>query len=266
MYNRNIGLGDKRVIDIHSHILFGVDDGPKNIEESLELLSLAVQEGITEIISTSHVLHPSFNVEMDDVVKQVAALQHLIHTEGLPLTLHTGHEIRINENVPDMLQQKKLLPLANSRYVLIELPSNSVPTYTKHLLLQLLELGYTPIIAHPERNKAIAENPDKLKQLVELGAFAQITAGSVAGHFGKSIQKTSLQLIEANLVHTYGSDVHSRDVRPYLFDAGLTYLEKHKHADTVEVFLENNARILTNDSFIVFEPQLIREKKWWQIF
>ena len=90
------------MIDIHSHILFGVDDGPENIEQSLELITLAVNEGITDIISTSHVLHPSYNVKIEDVVKQVSALQHLINKEGLPITLHTGHEIRINENVPAM--------------------------------------------------------------------------------------------------------------------------------------------------------------------
>lgn len=254
------------MIDIHSHILFGVDDGPETFEQSIELLQQAVKEGITDIIATSHVLHPSYEASAETTLHQVQQLQQAVKQQGMPLVIHTGQEIRIDERIPQLLQENKLLPLAGSNYVLVELPSNSVPVFTKPLLLQIQELGYTPIIAHPERNKAIAENPRKLKDLIQNGALAQVTAGSVAGHFGKAIQKVSMSLIEANLIHTYGSDVHSANVRPFLFDKGLTYLEKHKLSDVVDVFLENNARILTNDQMIIFEPQNVNSKKWWQVF
>ena len=254
------------MIDIHSHILFGVDDGPETFEQSIALFEKAVGEGITDIIATSHVLHPSYEASVETTLKQVHQLQEILKQNGIPITIHTGHEIRINEQMPQLFGEKKLLPLAGSDYILVELPSNTVPIFTKPLLLQLQELGYTPIIAHPERNKAIAENPRRLKDLIQNGALAQVTAGSVTGHFGKTIQKVSMNLIEANLVHTYGSDVHNLDNRPYLFDKGLTYLEKNKMADVVDVFLENNARIITNDQMIMFEPQNVRRKKWWSIF
>ena len=113
-------------------------------------------------------------------------------------------------------------------------------TSSKHLLGE----GIIPIIAHPERNRAIAEKPARLERLVRHGALAQITAGSLAGHFGKNVQKLSLQLIEANLVHTYGSDVHNVDTRPLLFNKGLDYLEKKKHHDLADILLENNERIV----------------------
>lgn len=254
------------MIDIHSHILFGVDDGPENVEQSIELLQHAVKEGITDIIATSHVLHPSYEVSAETTLQQVKRLQEMAQQQGLKINIHTGHEIRIGERMPQLLQENKLLPLAGSNYILVELPSNTVPVFTKPLLLQLQELGYTPIIAHPERNKAIAENPRKLKELIQNGALAQVTAGSVAGHFGKSIQKISMDLIEANLIHTYGSDVHNVNNRPFLFDKGLTYLEKNKLADVVDVLLENNARILSNAQMIIFEPQNVKSKKWWQVF
>jgi protein-tyrosine phosphatase len=254
------------MIDMHSHILFNVDDGPKDINESLELLQLAVQEGITEIISTSHVLHHSYQVEAETVINQTALLQHELNARNIPLKIHTGHEIRISEDLVEQLQQKKILPLGESRYVLVEFPSSNIPSYTKTLFNKLQEEGYTPIIAHPERNKAIAENPKKLYDLIINGALAQITAGSLAGHFGKAIQKTSIQLVEANLVHTYGSDVHNAHTRPFLFDAGLTALENRKLLNQVDILLENNARIITNDEMIIMEPQLVKEKKWWNIF
>lgn len=254
------------MIDIHSHILYGVDDGPENIQQSLELLEKAVKEGITDIIATSHVLHPRFEVSAQTMIQQVSELQQRVQQEGLQITIHTGHEIRIDERMPQLFLEKKLLPLANSNYILVELPANSVPVFTKPLLFQLQELGYIPIIAHPERNKAIAENPRRLKDLIQNGALAQVTAGSVAGHFGKAVQQVSLSLIESNLVHTYGSDVHHVKNRPFLFDQGLNYLEKNKLADVVDVLLENNARILSNERMILFEPQTVSSKKWWKIF
>ena len=254
------------MIDIHSHILFGVDDGPETIHQSVVLLEKAVKEGITDIIATSHVLHPSYEASAETTFIQVQQLQKAMKQQGVPISIHTGHEVRIDERIPHLLQENKLLPLAGSSYVLVELPSNSVPVFTKPLFLQMQEVGYTPIIAHPERNKAIAENPKKLKELIQNGALAQVTAGSVSGHFGKTIQNVSLDLIEANLIHTYGSDVHNANNRPFLFDRGLTYLEKNKLADVVDIFLENNARILTNDQMIMFEPQNVISKKWWKVF
>ena len=96
--------------------------------------------------------------------------------------------------------------------------------------------------------------------------MTQITAGSLAGQFGKKIQKLSLDLVKANLVHTYGSDVHNLTTRPFLFNEGLSFLEKKKQLDAVELFLENNARIIENKDFILYEPEEIPLKKSWLIF
>ncbi|MEK4385207.1 CpsB/CapC family capsule biosynthesis tyrosine phosphatase [Solibacillus sp. FSL W7-1464] len=254
------------MIDIHSHILFGVDDGPGDLHETLEMLQKAVDEGITEIISTSHSFHPQYNVTAKQVTEQMAVLQEQLQLHDIPLKLHAGQEVRLVENVVALVEAKEALTLANSDYLLLELPSSTIPKYTKDLIIALQRKGITPIIAHPERNKAIAERPRKLEELVREGAMAQITAGSLAGHFGKNIQKLSLDLVKANLVHTYGSDVHNLTTRPYLFDAGLTYLEKKKQLDAVDMLLENNARIIENKNFILYEPQEVSSKKWWSIF
>ena len=254
------------MIDMHSHILFGVDDGPDDLYETMNLLRKAVDEGITEIISTSHSFHPQYNVTAKQVTEQVAVLQEQLQINDIPLKIHAGQEVRLVENVVELVEAKEALTLANSDYLLLELPSSTIPKYTKKLIVALQSMGITPIIAHPERNKAIAERPNKLEELVREGAVAQITAGSLAGHFGKNIQKLSLDLVKANLVHTYGSDVHNLTTRPYLFDAGLTYLEKKKQLDAVDMLLENNARIIENKNFILYEPQEVSSKKWWSIF
>ena len=254
------------MIDIHTHILWAVDDGPKQMEETMQLLKQAVNEGITEIITTSHSFHPQYHVDYETINNQIQLLQYQLTKNSIPLTLHTGHEVRLSDNIISLYKAKQIHTLANSNYILLELPSHTVPYYSINIIRELLTEGLVPIIVHPERNKAIAERPILLERLIREGAMAQITAGSLAGHFGRTIQNLSLDLVKANLVHTYGSDVHNLTSRPFLFDEGLYYLEKKKELDAVEVLLENNFRIIHNSSLIVQEPEEIETTKWWKIF
>lgn len=255
-----------KLIDIHSHILWGVDDGPDRLEETLQLLEYAVKEGITEIISTSHSDHPYYDVNYQIIINKINLLQEMLVEHRIPITIHAGHEVRLSENIISNYQSNKIHTLANSQYLLLELPSTTVPFYTENIIRDLLKEGITPIIAHPERNKAIAEQPTKLEKLIYSGALAQITAGSIAGHFGKEIQKLSLDLIKANLVHAYGSDVHNATTRPFLFEKGLLFLEKKKQLDAVDILLENNKRIIENRLLIIDEPQKVESTKWWKIY
>ena len=259
-------LGGMSMIDIHTHILWAVDDGPKQMEETMQLLEQAVNEGITEIITTSHSFHPQYHVDYETINNQIQLLQYQLIKNNIPLTLHTGHEVRLSENIIPLYKAKQIHTLANSNYILLELPSHTVPHYTINIIHELLMEGLIPIIAHPERNKAIAERPIYLERLIREGAMAQITAGSLAGHFGRTIQNLSLDLVKANLVHTYGSDVHNLTSRPFLFDEGLCFLEKKKELDAVEILLENNTRIVRNMPFIMQEPEEIETTKWWNIF
>lgn len=254
------------MVDIHCHILWGVDDGPSCIEETLKMMEHAVKEGITTIVATSHSNHPLFNAEYDIVTHQIDILQNELKNNNIPLTLYTGHEVRLSEYIIPFYQTKQIHSLANSQYLLLELPSNSVPKYTKQIIHALLLEGITPIIAHPERNKAIAENPNILVQLIRQGALSQITAGSLTGHFGRTVQKLSLDLVRANLVHAYGSDAHNLITRPFLFEKGLRYLERKKQLDAVDSFLENNTKITQNKPIFIDEPEEIEMAKRWKIF
>lgn len=184
---------------------------------------------------------------------------------GLTINLHAGQEIRIQDFVPEKLESGEALTLAVSKYMLLELPSSGIPGYTVQVIQAVLSLGVVPIIAHPEWNRAIAEKPSRLQRLVKHGALAQVTAGSLTGHLGKGVQKLSLQLVEANLIHCYGSDVHNSKTRPALFEKGLDLLDKRKLHNTVDILLENNARILTNENFVFLEPREIESKKWWKV-
>lgn len=253
------------MIDMHSHILFGVDDGPATLEESIDLLEQAVKEGITGIIATSHAKQPQYNVEAMTVKEQLQILRKELEKRQMQLELFEGHEIRLHESLIDGIHNGDLLKLANSKYILLEFPSQHVPHYASTMINELLANDIIPIIAHPERNKGIAEKPERLARLIRQGAIAQVTSGSLCGHFGHSVQKIALDLVDSNLVHTVGSDVHNLANRPFLFDKGLTYLEKHGRSDYVDLFLENNERITTNTDVILLEPETPKKKAWWRI-
>ncbi|MCM3639284.1 capsular biosynthesis protein [Sporosarcina luteola] len=252
------------MIDVHCHILFGVDDGPKTIEDTIRIVERAAKEGITDMIATPHAFSPHYHVPKEEIKGQIRLLTDCLQAGGYPINLHTGQEVRLHEHVVENVIKGEAMTLAGSRYLLLELPSQSIPLYTESVIQSMLENGVSPIIAHPERNRAIAEKPARLERLIRHGALAQVNAGSLSGQFGKSVQRLSIQLVEANLIHTYGSDVHDTKTRPLLFIAGLNYLEKKKKLDSIDILLKNNKRILTDEPFIILEPEIPAMKKWWK--
>ncbi|TAA72868.1 tyrosine-protein phosphatase [Planococcus salinarum] len=254
------------MIDTHAHILAGLDDGAQTMDETKTLLEEAIAEQLTGIIATPHAFHPNFRTDLAALQKQLETTRQYITQQNLPIKLYSGQECRLTEKLPDLLDEGKALTLADSRYVLLELPSSGVPAYTVPIIQQLIARNYVPVIAHAERNQGIIEKPERLNRLLLHGAMAQVTAGSVSGHFGKAIQKTAFDLIEANLIHVYGSDVHSIDQRPFHFNAGLDLLEKKNLHEYVDIFLENNDRILLNTNLHVLEPQTVEKGKWWKLF
>lgn len=253
------------MVDIHAHILPGVDDGPVNWEESIALLHQAKEEGIEKVIVTPHANHFQYYVEKEIILQQFAKLQEKTYKENIDIEIYVGQEIHLQSNIVERLENEEFLTLANSKYVLIELPSSGVPNNVGTILQQIVSLGYIPIIAHPERNRGIAERPELLERMIMNGALAQITAGSIVGHFGKNVQKLSMQLIEANLIHLYGSDVHNSKTRPFLFEKGIDYLERQKLAYMADILLENNTKVLMNKPCFLMEPEQIKRKKWWNI-
>ena len=253
-------------MDIHCHLLFGVDDGPKTIEETMEIVENASKEGISDMIATSHAFHPHYHVAKRKIEEQIAVLTKAVNESEYPINLHTGQEIRIHEHIVERINDGTLMTLARSKYLLLELPFHSIPAYTVNVIQSLLEKEIIPIIAHPERNHAIAHRPEILERLVRQGALAQVTAGSLSGYFGKHTQKVALQLTEANLIHAYGSDVHGIDIRPLQFKEGLQYLEKKKFHNIVDIWLANNERILKDEMLVVLEPETPVLRRWWSSF
>lgn len=236
------------MIDTHAHIIPGVDDGAKDIEESIYLINKSVQDGVSEIIATPHSHHPLYNESRNIIEEKFIELKKEVEKKNIKVKLHLGQEIHIHEEILRNLKKGELISLADSKYILLELPSNQVPFYTKYIIQEIIYFGKIPIIAHPERNLSIIKNNDKLQELINYGALSQVTSPSLTGQFGKKVQKTALLLIKKNLIHTYGSDMHNIR-RPSLYKDGLQYLKKHK--EKMNIIMNNNKHIIHNNEIFI---------------
>jgi protein-tyrosine phosphatase len=201
------------MLDLHSHILPDVDDGPRTLEESLELARAAVEDGIELIAATPHVRY-DYPTPVATMERLVGRLQAAIRDEGIRLELRTGGEISLEQL--DLLSANELRRFGlagNPRYLLVEFPYYGWPLELGKRVFQLRRLGITAVIAHPERNADVQEAPDRMRPLVEAGALVQITASSLEGRLDRSSQATAVRLVELELVHLLASDAHAPSLR-----------------------------------------------------
>lgn len=255
------------MIDIHCHILPGVDDGAKDLQDSLALARGAVAEGIKTIIATPHHKNGHYENKKDEILAKTAELNQALQEENVPLTVLPGQETRIFGEILDDYRNGDILTINNGgKYLFIELPSDHVPYYTEQLLFDIQLAGLVPIIVHPERNKGFLERPEMLFQLVKKGALTQVTGASLAGFFGKKIRKFSLQMVEANLTHFVASDAHNMVNRTFKMNEAFTVLDKEFGADTVYFFQENAALLIEGKNVYRDEPLRIKQKKLFGIF
>ena len=198
------------MIDIHTHILPGVDDGPKTIEESIEILKKAADKGIKTIVATPHVLGVPSENDNQKVKGAFNRVKKAIIREGIDIEMSLGAELFICPELSQMIKEHKEFTINNAnKYVLLELPMQEVPIFTEQIIFELQLQGITPIIAHPERNLEIQKDSNMLFDLIQKGVLTQLNSGSLIGIYGKKVQETAKTLLYHNLVHMIGSDVHA---------------------------------------------------------
>jgi protein-tyrosine phosphatase len=201
------------MIDLHSHILPGLDDGARSVEDSLEIAYAAVEDGITAIAGTPHV-RDDYATTPEAMESAVAILRAALEEARIPLQVLTGGEIAIDRLgllSPDELRRFGLG--GNPRYVLVETPYYGWPAALADGLFALLSAGITPVLAHPERNAEVQSRPRRIVPFVRAGALAQVTAASVDGRIGRRAQLCGLHLIDEGLAHLIASDAHHASVR-----------------------------------------------------
>jgi protein-tyrosine phosphatase len=213
--------------------MVGVDDGAKDIDEAKEMIRLAKEEGIKEIIVTPH-----YTLELKRVYEtKFEELQKLACREGI--ILHKGCEYKLQDAV---VQKGELITLADSEFVLVEVTQTFLTEYVLNQIYDLKLCGYEIIIAHPERSFK-GKDIEKLKKLGEMNVYFQLTAGSFLGMFGKQAQKLSQELLEIGLCHFVASDAHNSKSRSFCFKETRKYLKTiYTEEGNIDLLFENNPK------------------------
>ncbi len=232
------------MIDFHSHILPQIDDGSKSIEQSIEIINEAKKAGFTKIISTSHYIENYYESNEQEREKLLKTLQENI--EGIELYL--GSEIYITEEMNQLIKENKASTINKSRYVLFEFPLTAKAIDDKEVIYRLIEEGYVPIVAHPERYVYVQENPEYIEELSEMGALFQANYGSIIGMYGKKAQKTLKILLKQELISFFGSDVHRPEQVYAKMPKILKKLNKILSKEEIEQFTKiNPQKVLNNE-------------------
>ena len=230
------------MIDLHNHSLPGVDDGSRDLEESLEMIRGLSEHGITDIFLTPHYIHETNQSSpCSDNIALFDNLSSAVLDAKIPVNLYLGNELYIDRDIDDLVNLEKLKPLGNSNYLLIELPmSGEYPDYDS-IFMQLLNDGYKVILAHPERYYAFQENYDLIPELNSIGVLFQCNLGSIIGQYGREARKTLIKMAKDNLIFAFGTDIHHpRDYQE--IDLAITALKKYYSNDNLENVLTKNAR------------------------
>jgi protein-tyrosine phosphatase len=202
------------VIDLHCHILPGIDDGAADLLISIEMARVFAADGVSVVACTPHILPGLYHNSGPDIRQATAQLQGVLNREGISLRLVVGAD---NHIVPDFiagLRSGRLLSLADTRYVLVEPPHHVAPPRVEDLFFNLMLVGYIPILTHPERLTWIKTHYETLRRLVRAGVWMQITAGSLAGTFGRNARYWSERMLDEGCVHILATDAHDVSRRP----------------------------------------------------
>ncbi|WP_248737000.1 tyrosine-protein phosphatase [Neobacillus rhizosphaerae] len=254
------------MIDLHCHILPGVDDGARDLSEGIKMARKAVEQGIDTIVATPHHLNNQYENPKQTIINRVDELNQALVKEKIDLKILPGQEVRIHGEMVEGYEAGEILSVNETQYVLVEFSSSHVPRYTEKLFYDLQMKGLIPVIVHPERNQQIMEQPELLYQLVNKGALTQVTAASVCGGFGKKIKGFTLQLIEANLTHFIASDAHNTTNRTFMMRDAFGMIQEKYGNEMVYLFEENAALMIEGSRVYKEVPDRIRKKKFFKIF
>jgi protein-tyrosine phosphatase len=235
------------VIDLHCHILPGIDDGAGDLSVSLRMARAEVEQGVTVVACTPHILPGLYHNSGPAIRQSVQNLQQAFDQEGIALRLVTGADVHMTPNFVGGLRSGQLLTIADSRYVLVEPPHHTAPPQLEDFFFNLVVAGYVPILTHPERLSWVPSRYETIKKLVRAGVWMQITAGSFTGAFGRNALYWAQRLLDEGCVHLLASDAHDAERRPPDLGAGRESVAKRVGAEEAEHLVLTRAMGILND-------------------
>lgn len=253
------------MVDIHSHVLHGMDDGAKTFEDSLAMLKLAAESGTTDLVATPHA-NGEYKYDPKRISGQIETLQKAMKGK---LRLYKGCDFHLSyDNIEDAIAHPRKYTINDTHYMLVEFPDMLIFHNTGELFQRLQQAGMTPIITHPERNALLRQRLENIATWVNDGAFVQVTAGSLTGRFGKHALEFSRQLLERDLVHFIASDGHDLVHRPPSMKEARGWLEE-KYGDALAEALcvTNPHAVIQGGRISMPVPRKgMQARKWYQIW
>lgn len=232
-------------IDIHSHILWEIDDGAKSKEESLKMIKLAQEDGIKEIIATPHFHAQKGNAEPKKIRKMVAELQENANEEKIPIKLYAGNELYYTQELLNQLKSGECLTLADTRYILLEFSESTESKKMKNAIYELSGEGYLPIIAHIERYDALVRSPELFVELADMGAYYQVNVGSFIHRIGWSRKHFVKSALKSGFVQFVATDAHGIKNRLPKFDKTEEWLsKKYGEMEATKILFENPRKLI----------------------
>lgn len=212
------------MIDLHNHLLPGIDDGAPDLATALQLAQVAVGDGTTHLVCTPHIHPGRYDNTTASINQALAIFKRGLNEQNIPLHVAAAAEVRFGMEIMVGIKTNSIPFLGQwqgKNVLLLEFPHGEIPFAAERLTSWLLQNNIIPMIAHPERNKGLMRDPNKLKPFLDQGCLLQVTAGSVAGNFGEVAQDLAVRLLEKNLVTILASDAHNIEHRPPILSAGL---------------------------------------------
>lgn len=236
------------MIDIHCHILPEVDDGAYSMEEALAMARLAVRSGVTEIITTPHFTGvPEEMQALEHIMRQFRRLKAELKREQIPLQIHPGAEILCVPQTMELAREKLLPTLGDSNYVLTEFFFDATWEFMDATLEGIRELGYRPVVAHPERYGAVQRDIRLAQSWFERGFVLQVNKGSVLGAFGRRAEDAALRMLHRGIVHMLASDAHTSQVRTTDLEPARLWCLDHLGRSYTDILLQANPKRILND-------------------
>ena len=239
------------MIDLHSHILPGLDDGARDMQEALKMAAMAAESGVSAMAVTPHCVHG----DAQEVFEAWKLLQRQLRREEIPLKLYVGMEIFGTPETAELLRKEQLLTLNGSRYPLIEFGFYTDGEAETEILESVIQAGYRPVVAHPERYEYVQRDPELINLWHKMGCLLQINRGSLLGRFGSAARELALALVDRGFAALVASDAHSAQMRtPWMADARKLLREEFPAGASRCLLHDNPRKILNDEDMPVVEP------------
>ncbi len=234
-------------IDMHSHILPDIDDGSENIEQTINMLKIAYEEGIRAVVATSHYYQGRFEEPATVLRERLTDVRNSIANTLPEMNLYLGSEIYYSHESIQLLKQGTIPTIADTRYILVEFSPLAEYLYLKRGLQTFILEGYSPILAHVERYENVIKNIDRVLELIDMGVYMQVNAMSITGEMGRGYQESTKRLLKNLCVHIVATDAHSIRIRaPRMKKCYEMVSKKYGKVYANELFMDNQLRILKN--------------------